>query len=208
MPDLDLELYQGCYASSTAAYQALGRYLLQAAQYHLATYPHLLADAEDCVQEALINIYQALQSGRGPNQPAKFRSWCTAIVIFRVKDLKRKPGNRNPLISLDQPTDGADNALFESIVDDKTSDPGTVIPGAQMLVDFLLQIRDHPALSTSERTVIWEGYMNGVTTAQLAEQLGKTPNAITLLRKHGLDKLRNDKALMAQLQEIRQRMGE
>lgn len=189
-------LYEAYQSSNpiaqSAAYQRLSELLLLRARYCLYSKPHLQAEAADCVQEALVDIWETMAAHRGPTEEAQsFQSWCQTIVSRRVLDLLRRPAHRLP-----------ETALWEIAEDQEIADTLDV---EEMVVDRLAlttlfqDALNHPALTPMQRQVLWLHCVEELDYAEIAKRLHKNVTTIRVNRHRAIVVLQKDTALMARI---------
>lgn len=207
-----IDLYHRCCSDDPtiqdAAYTELGELLLRIGQFRTQSKPHLYHHVEECVQEALVGIWQKLSSGNGPETPARFCAWCTSIMIYKTIDMLRREGyiNRDadkPLpteqeTSIDDPSDAGDNPEQEP-ADPKTSHLESDMMDRAMIDALLDVIVMHSRLTENEKFVLIYGFFLDYTDIELAALLQKTRDNIRLIRHRGLEKLKDDDDLKDRL---------
>ncbi len=224
-------LYQACRSTDTQertdAYQQLGEFLLRVAHSRLRSKPDLHPRAQECVQEALVTVWQKLEASDGPDDPERFLSWSASIVIYKVYDMlrrlgyptssgspedsdaaeeairrkKRVPKERQEsleqFISYD---DGTGVPRGERLPDPETVNPEDHIVDQDSLIELLLGIRDHERLSDDSKEVLMRGFLAGDTDDELAGRLDTSKSNVYVIRSRDLSKLREDDEFMTQLQ--------
>jgi RNA polymerase sigma factor (sigma-70 family) len=208
------ELLAACRAGQAAtraeAFQLLGRQLYRVLWPRVQSDPRLAALAEDCVQDALVKVWRALEAGQGPEHPERFVSWAARIAVNTlVSELRRlDPGaavtrpkrvRLRSQVSLDElaaPDEGPGREL-------PAGDPALDEQAArQELVALLAEIQRHPAVSVQSRIVLLRGYLEEWDDDELARHLGTTRANVHVIRCRDLAKLRADAVYMARLTEI------
>lgn len=179
-------------------FQKLGEYLLWVAQDRIRSKPELAEDAYDCVQDALVAIWQAIKKRTGPEQRRSTQSWCTQIVIHKVLDLLRKRGFS---ISPDEPEESRsqvelteDIALANDFSDD-----------VQKHADYseaMRRILSHPKLTKDERVVLYLRYLENKEDDEIATILEIARTTVRVKCMRALQKLRNDPDLLDWLRSL------
>jgi len=220
-------LYCACRSGDSIeradAYQQLGQFLLRVALSRLHSKPDLHPHAQECAQEALVAVWQKLEAGQGPDTPARFLSWCAAIVIHKVYDELRRLGyslsseeidpeeaapqrkkrvpqdKRESLEQLVEHDEGTGVPWAERIADPHAADPEADTLQREGAVGLLLGIRKHPRVSEESTTVLMCGFLAGLADAELAARLGTSKSNVRVIRSRDLSKLRDDADFIAQL---------
>lgn len=215
-------LYEACRTSGAAqaeAYHNLGRYLYQVAFNLVRSRPQLHDLAEEATQEALITIWQSLDSLEDPD---RFMAWCARVVINKVYDACRKLGVG--LGSEQAPASEAAQLARRRRVPinrldslDLAAETGAPLPGVaeslpqaspdaqyaqRELLDVLAErIGAHPGLSRQAKTVLVRGFLNDWDDNTLATYLKTTRSNVHTIRSRALTHLREDEEFCRLLQE-------
>jgi RNA polymerase sigma factor (sigma-70 family) len=189
------------------AFQGLGRLMYRVLWPRVQGDPRLTALAEDCVQDALVKVWRALEAGQGPDRPDRFLSWSARIAANTLVSELRKldPGatvarpkrvglrHQVSLEELARPDDGparepaaADEALDERVA-------------RQEVAALLAEIHDHSGISAQSRTVLLYGYLDEWDDDDLASELATTRANVHVIRSRDLAKLRADGVFVARL---------
>lgn len=189
-------LYHHCQSANptvaSRAYRQLRELLLPRARSCLYTKPGLQAEVDDCVQEALTDIWASMTAHRGPSGEAKsFQSWCQTIVSRKVLDLLRRPAHRLP-----------ETCFWEIAEDQEIADALDV---EEMVVDRLSittlfqDVLNHLALTPMQRQVLWLHCVEELDYAEIAKRLHKNVTTIRVNRHRAIVVLQKDTALMARI---------
>ena len=94
-------LYFACQSENDRvrdhAYHRLRQYLatrLKSPRFPVTLASNVAEEAEDCLQDAVMAIWQQLQRGVGPQKPDKFLAWAAQILANKVTDCNRLAGDR------------------------------------------------------------------------------------------------------------------
>jgi RNA polymerase sigma factor (sigma-70 family) len=201
------DLTAGQPAVLDAAWQSLGAWLYRLAAYQFSSQPAL---AEECVQEALVDIWRTLGRVR---QPAAFGAWCARILNRRIVDARRRQGGARPAdaqqpstprrtkrvppemqVSLEGLLD-ADSAESgdERLADGNAPPVEEVVGARQLSQEVLRQLLHgviHTALSENSRTVLSSGFLLQMEDAELAAEMNTSRGNIQVIRHRDLEKLR------------------
>lgn len=198
------ELYQRCTSTDLrevhAGFQELGRCLLPVIRKQLNQERFDTTVVEDCVQEALRNIWQNLQHGNGPQSPSTFWGWAITIAQRRGLDRIRYEGRRmtNAL------TDGMEETQLQSI--SSTANASLQLEAESLLVEqkvtLVLSIRNHPKISHNSKTILVDGFLFEKSDVELAQALLTTKGNIRLTRHRNLEKLRTDNDFLTNLRKL------
>jgi RNA polymerase sigma factor (sigma-70 family) len=198
------DLYRRCCSDDltdcNSAFQELGRFLLRIANSRVKSQPYLAPMTEDCVQKALVIVWQKLHSDNGPDRVEWFLTWCASIVIHLVLDELRKV-RRSHADSLDELVENDEALLAQPAGPSPTPDNFT-FETADDRAQFVALIQNHPYLSADAKLVLLHGYLLDLDDEELARQLGKSRTTVRVLRFRGLKTLRDDKAFMTKLMSL------
>jgi RNA polymerase sigma factor (sigma-70 family) len=173
--------------------------------------PRVAHLAEDCAQEAIVAIWQRLESGHGPDHPASFVGWSARIAVNKLRDAQRRlePQARvrrskrvglSRQVRLDAPEGEEGRAMSERLADDGTHESDAAL-GTEELRELLFGIRDLGIVSESSKTVLLRGYLGGWDDLELADSLRTTKNNVHVIRCRDLAKLRGDPGFMRRLHD-------
>jgi RNA polymerase sigma factor (sigma-70 family) len=209
------DLCHACNAGTeperTTGYRRLGEILHRVAWQHVAHDARLHPLAEEAMQESLVIVWRHLAAGRGP-EPAAFVAWATVIVVNKVREAVRRlepttrgrPTLRVALsrqVRLDAPDERTGELLSEHLAQDGGDMDESL--AYQELCALVAGIQDMPEISDQSRTVLLRGYIEGLSDAELAEQLATSRANVHVIRCRDLARLRNVPAFMAQLRQLR-----
>ncbi len=140
--------------------------------------------AEDFTQEALLQIQAKLDTFRGES---KFTTWAYRFVInIAAADLRLR---RWRTLSMDTLVGESETPLFTFLSDQEASDPETILVRNQ-IITLLRQIID-TELTDRQRYALVRVHFNNVPMAQVAQELGSTPNNVYKLIHDARRKLRD-----------------
>lgn len=194
---LDSEaLYRGCQsrirAEQERAYTQLGRYLHAIAYAFVSArgYPSHLAD--DCVQDALVNIHRSIDSVK---QPAAFLGFCATTLRHQCVRTCRAAvqGGHEAL-------DGADEEDRDPIAETLASEDDLVgLVLAREAFDCLLAALAR--LPKKQRLVLTLQHFDGCSDREIADYLRTTPGNVQVLRNRARHQLHADRALASCLED-------
>jgi len=176
-------------------FQKLGEFLLRVAKDRLRSKPELAEEAQDCTQNALLAIWQAIQKRSGPQHRGATKSWCISIIVHKVCDCLRKHGYsikptetenpelHNKMVELDEELASLKDALDELI--DRMD-----------RAKLLYKIFTHPKLKADERMILWMSFMEKMEDGEIAKRLGIAQVTVRVKRMRALQKLRDDPDLL------------
>ena len=182
-------------------FQKLGEYLLRVAQDRIQSKPEVAEDAHDCVQDALVAIWQAIKKRSGPTQRRATQSWSTQVVIHKVLDLLRRRGlSITPNETDESRLQGKFVELHEEIaVSSDFSDD------LQRQADHSAAIRrilGHPQLKKDEQRVLYLRYLEDKEDDEIAMSLGIARTTVRVKCMRALQKLRADPDLLEWLRSL------
>lgn len=139
--------------------------------------------AEDCVQEALLQILDNLDTFRGES---KFTTWTYRFVInVATAELRL---HRWRTLSLETLVSEHEVPLFTFLHDQRAPDPETAAARNQIL-DLLRQVIDEE-LTDRQRFALVNVHLRGVPVVEVARQLDSTPNNVYRLVHDARKKLK------------------
>lgn len=146
-----------------------------------------IAEAEDIAQESFLKAYSQLRSLR---DPSRFAGWLSKIVLQQCSNtIRRTVRSKTALGCKTTPLD----ELAEELAG--ASNPGLT----QSQVHFVRQTVGR--LPEKFRTLIVMRFMAGLSTVQIAEQLGKRPGTVRVRLHRAYKILRRDLApLLAEVE--------
>ncbi|WP_067508442.1 sigma-70 family RNA polymerase sigma factor [Actinoplanes sp. TFC3] len=169
--DADSDLLAAVRAGDTAAYGVLYERHLGAARafaYRLVSDP---ADVDDLVAETFAKVFAALRAGRGPL--VAFRAYLTTTlrhVCYHRARRDRRLEFTDDLTRYDEGQPFLDPALDR--------------------LERTYAARAFRALPDRWRDVLWRTEVEGASPAEVAPQLGLTPNAVAVLAHRAREGLR------------------
>jgi len=198
------DLYRQCTSTVLAevhtGFQQLGNCLLRVVRRQLNQdwFDHTVV--EDSVQDALRDIWRAMQQGNGPQSSDTFWAWAIKIAqrrgLDKVRYLRRRQTEALPS---EEEGEGAPSASIEST---SLQDlPETHFLLDESMIMLLLSIHNHPKLSDKSKTILIEGFLFEKTDVELAQALLTPQSNIRLIRHRNLEKLRGDSNFLAALQQ-------
>ena len=198
------DLYRQCssalLAEVHAGFQQLGNCLLPVVRRQLNQqwFDHTVV--EDCVQDALRDIWRAMKQGNGPQSADTFWAWAIKIAQHRSLDKVRYLRRRQTeALPSEEEGEGAPSAAIESTLPDEQ--PETHFLLDESLITLLLSIRNHPKLSDKSKAILIEGFLFEKTDLELAQLLLTPQSNVRLIRHRNLEKLRDDPDFLAALQQ-------
>lgn len=202
------ECQAGDEQSRAEAYQQLGELLYRMLLRRVGRDPRVAHLAADCAQEAIVTIWQRLESGHGPDQPASFVSWSARIAVNKLRDEQRRLEPQTTLrrskrvglsrqVRLDAEDDDG-HSMSERLADSGHADVDAAIANEE-LRGLVLEINDLGIVSDKSKTVLLRGYLGGWDDAELADLLGTSKNNVHVIRCRDLAKLRADDRFMHRL---------
>lgn len=139
------------------------------------------SDADDVIQKVLIDALRGI-SGFEPRGPGSFLKWLLTIANRRVQDLRRWQ-QRHPAEPVGSDVDGiAAEAESSDLTGDDLRGP--------LLRRALDLVRDEIEATTWQ--AFWLTVVEERATAQVAEQLGISVNAVRLAKSRVLRRLREE----------------
>ena len=198
------DLYRQCTSTLLAevhtGFQRLGNYLLPVVRRQLNQHWYDHTVVEDCVQDALRDIWRAMQQGNGPQSPDTFWAWAIKIAqrrgLDKVRYLRRRQTETLPS---EEEGEGMPSASIESTLPDEQ--PETRFLLDEKLITLVLTIHNHPKLSDKSKAILIEGFLFEKTDVELARALLTPQSNIRLIRHRNLEKLRDDSNFLAALQQ-------
>jgi RNA polymerase sigma factor (sigma-70 family) len=170
-PDADTDLLSAVRAGDTAAYGVLyqrHRAAARALAYGLVRDP---ADADDLVAETFAKVFASLRAGRGPL--VAFRAYLYTTlrhVCYHRARLDRRLEFTDDLTRYDEGEPFLDPALDR--------------------LERTYAAQAFRALPDRWRDVLWRTEVEGASPAEVAPQLGLTPNAVAVLAHRAREGLR------------------
>jgi RNA polymerase sigma-70 factor (ECF subfamily) len=141
------------------------------------------ADRPDLLQEVFLALYKALPAFRhGPGK--SFRAWAYTVTLNKWREMRRK---RVPA-----PIAGDDPRWVEPGGDDPAAEVDEAEYRAVLVAQAGRLVRDEFAEPTWR--AFWATAVEGKPAAEVAAELGLTPNAVYLARSRVLARLRTELA--------------
>ena len=129
--------------------------------------------AQDCAQESLITILNHLNDFRGDS---KFTTWAYKFAVNMALTTARR--ERWKGVSLDQISFSADGALFDRVLQDKSSGPAPDQSAMQEDVRNIIQEVIERDLTEKQRQVLILMVFHEVPMDEVVQRLGTNRNAI------------------------------
>ena len=174
---------------TTPVWERYRSYLILLARQHLG--PEVLArcDPSGIVQQTLLEAHQASEQLAGL-EGGRLAAWLrTALARNLADELRRVRADRRDIgreVSLDATLDQS-AARIESFLAAEQSSPSQRADRQEQA----LRVADVLAtLPEAERVAVEGHYLRGLTVAEVAAELGRTPAAVGGLLKRGLRRLR------------------
>jgi RNA polymerase sigma-70 factor, ECF subfamily len=147
---------------------------------------------EDLVQEAFLKVQGSLASFRWEGEPAFWR-WLVTIADHIIQEAgrkvaaeKRSPEKEIPLDRSFDSGDGRPHAMHDFVETSVTS-PSRTIARQERFARFQRAIG---LLRPEDREVILAVAVNGIPVRDVAKQMGRSPEAISMLLLRAMRKLR------------------
>jgi RNA polymerase sigma-70 factor (ECF subfamily) len=164
----------GDEAALSRAFERHRRRLAVLIYYKLNPQARQFCDVEDLVQETLLRAFRDL-AGFRYQSPGSFLRWLSAIADHAIIDRARYQG-RERRAGQEIPFRSQSNPVGPEPAD--TCTPSRLF-GQQQAVEQLLRRMD--ALPGDYRQVLLMAKIEGLSTAEIAERLGKSREAVALL---------------------------
>jgi RNA polymerase sigma-70 factor (ECF subfamily) len=144
-------------------------------------------DPSDLVQQTLLKAHAALPSFRGDSEQ-QLGAWLRSILVNTLRDAVRDYNRRggDKACSLEGAIDQS-SARLEIWLRDNDLSPGSVAARNEQL---LLLADALARLPENQRQVLELRHLRGLSVAQVAEQIGRTREAVIGLLYRGLVRLR------------------
>jgi RNA polymerase sigma factor (sigma-70 family) len=182
-------------------WQKLSEYLLRVAHNRIQSKPELAEDAYDCVQDALVAIWQAVKKRSGPEQHRATQSWATQIIIHKILDLLRKRGfSISPGAIEEERTQGRFVELNEEIT--LSNDFSDDVQRQEDHGAAIRRILTYPKLSRDEQIVLYLTYLENQEDDEIATSLDIARTTVRVKRMRALQKLRDDPDLLDWLRSL------
>ncbi|MEM7126529.1 MAG: sigma-70 family RNA polymerase sigma factor [Chloroflexota bacterium] len=181
-----------------AGMQRLGECLMPVARGQLNSERFDDDFVQDCVQLALISIWETLKKGIHPDSPATFLAWCRRITVNKCIDEVRKV-KRRPADSLNELHDESTVTPLQSSAALDSTWPEPQVALTEERQELLLSLQTHPKLSGKSKTVLIEGFLLEQSDAEVAPLVPTPISNVRLIRFRNLKKLRDDSNFIERL---------
>lgn len=166
-------------------------YLTAVARMQVAARPWLAAklDASDLVQQTLLQAHAARDQHRGTT-PAEMGGWLRRILTHTLANALRALGQGKRDVgkerSIEADLDASHGRLDAWLAVDQTSPSGRLDEAdrAERLAAAVAQLPE------DQRQAVLGKHVHGLTVAEIAGQMGKSPAAVAGLLRRGLERLR------------------
>lgn len=143
------------------------------------------ADAADAVQEALTDFFRSYRENRYDRSRGRLRQWLIGIARLKFADVRRahaRPGGAGaaPL----------ETSLPESATDADWSSAWEAEQRASILAGALEQLRASEKIAEHTLKAFELAALQNVPAAEVAEQLGLTPQEVYLAKSRCLERVR------------------
>jgi RNA polymerase sigma factor (sigma-70 family) len=182
-------------------FQQLGECLLPVARQQLNPNQYDWHDVEECVQNALRDIWTSMKRGNGPQGPASFFAFAVTVVQRRCWDKIRYTERRpsEPLIT----DTGEETQQVASAAKNRPEQlPGYLFLRVERLIRLIAMVHTHANLSPKSQTILIHGFLFERTDVELAQSLLVTKDNIRLTRHRNLEQLRKDNAFLTDLRNL------
>ncbi|MEY4565346.1 MAG: polymerase sigma factor SigW [Planctomycetota bacterium] len=165
-------------------------YLRVLAQTRFQTKFQSKLDASDIVQQTMLNAYQSWEQFRGKSD-AELAGWLRQIlanlIIRNTRDMGRGKRDVQRERSIDAELQQSSMRLGKLL-----ADPGQVTPSQMVMKEERAAVlaRALMELPDDQREAILGKYWHGQSSAEIGEQLQRSPEAVAGLLYRGLKKLR------------------
>lgn len=164
-------------------------YLVLLARWHWNPRLQGKLDPSDVVQQTLVQAWQAIDDFRGETE-AELRAWLRRILTRCLADLAREFGRDKRDLGKEQTLDAIvdeSSRRLEAWLDDQQSSPQDRAERSEQLVLLAEALAELPDAQQAAVTLF---HLHGLSVAEIAEQLERTPAAVAGLLKRGLRTLR------------------
>jgi RNA polymerase sigma-70 factor, ECF subfamily len=185
-PTYDLldRLGQGDESAFTILFERYQKRLALLIHYKLSPELRRLTEVDDVLQETFLEAFRDIKQFRYEN-PGSFLNWLSRIADHVVADTARFHGR--------QKRRAADLVRFRSIGNPEGPEPVDSATPSRLLAEkenLLALIQKLDQLPEDYRRVILLAKVQGLTNAELAEQLGRTREATALLLHRAIKRFR------------------
>ena len=165
-------------------------YLRVLADMQLGPRLRIKEDVSDVVQATLLQAYAAAENFRGSSE-AELKAWLKTILSNTLVNLAKKYHAQKRDVRLERSIDqnfqdSAIKLVRELSADDHTSPSAQLVrqERAEQLAEALT------TLLRAEYEAVTRKYIHGLTIAEIAQDLDRTPEGVAGLLRRGLKKLR------------------
>jgi RNA polymerase sigma-70 factor (ECF subfamily) len=165
-------------------------YLLAVAARELDPKLSAKGGASDLVQDTFVIAHRRFAEFRGET-PLELQTWLRMILMNVMDDWHRRYfGTDKRKVLRERPLDGADSQEFLwKLVAARSECPGTEINRRDQARELQEALA---ALPEAYRTVIQWRYFEGLSYAQIAEKVGRTVKAVSMLAYRAINQLAKD----------------
>jgi RNA polymerase sigma-70 factor (ECF subfamily) len=164
-------------------------YLLLLARAQLSRHLERKLDASDLVQQALLKAHEARAQFRG-NDPKELLAWLRSILsrtlCNALRDLRRAKRDAGLERSLEAGVEQS-SCQLEALLAGEEPSPSAMAARAEQLIAVADALA---ALPEAQRDAIVLKHCEGLSLAEIALQLGRSPTAVASLLRRGLQELR------------------
>jgi RNA polymerase sigma-70 factor (ECF subfamily) len=147
-------------------------------------------DASDIVQQTMLNAYQSWEQFRGKSD-AELAGWLRQIlanlIIRNTRDMGRGKRDIQRERSIDAALQESSMQLGKLLADPGQGTPSQVVMKEERAAELAQALMELP---DDQREAIMGKYWHGQTSAEIGEQLQRSPEAVAGLLYRGLKKLR------------------
>lgn len=144
--------------------EAVRNLLPRIKRFVCSKYPWLSQDAEDLASSAMVRIFERIKSF---NPTKRFSSWCFGVTRFVVLEWLQERGKQPDTCDLD-----------ENIKDEESDPEKIVLAELSMDIDRLDVQEALATLTELQQTVFNYCYTTKLKSPQIAELIGRSPNAV------------------------------
>jgi len=165
-------------------------YLRVLAQTRFQTKFQSKLDASDIVQQTMLNAYQSWEQFRGKSD-AELAGWLRQIlanlIIRNTRDMGRDKRDVERERSIDAALQESSMQLGKLLADPGQGTPSQVVMKEERAAELAQALMELP---DDQREAIMGKYWHGQSSAEIGEQLQRSPEAVAGLLYRGLKKLR------------------
>ena len=181
--DLIARIEQGDESAFTTLFEKYQKRLALLIHYKLSHELRRLADVEDALQETFLEAFRDINRFRY-EKPGAFLSWLSRIADHVIADAARFHGRRKRR---------ADLVRFRSVGNPDGPEPVDSATPSRLLAekeDLQALIRKLDSLPEDYRRAILLAKVEGLSNAEMAEQLGRSREAAALLLHRAIKRFR------------------